>query len=270
MFARIASAARAAPGAPCAGSPIAPKIAMRPSPVNLSRIPPASITDRAMTRRYAFTTDTACSGDSFSASAVEPRRSAKRIVTVCRSPSRRSGSPPMTRSTTVGGRKRSRPRRRSSSRNSAPSARTVAANMSPWYSHHESVQTGPRNCESCACASRTYEAGEGSLHREPGAHVVAALRPRGNAVERRRAARHQIRDEAGAAEQVRRDVPGAAVCDRVVARVRAAADQDPARDAAKAAGQPIATTAYAPIAAMTRASSVRGGTWRSRKDAADV
>src|SRR5438093_1246709 len=110
-------------------------------------MPPASMTERAVTRRYVFSTSTTCSGASRSARAVEPRRSAKRIVTVCLSPARRSGSPWMTRSTTVGGRNRSRPRRRSSSMKSAPIAMIVAIAMRTWYSHHEGVHVGPRNCE---------------------------------------------------------------------------------------------------------------------------
>src|SRR5438477_182113 len=145
MLARIASAERAAARAPFVGSLIAPKIAMTPSPVNLSRMPPLSRTQRAMTRRYALTAAIVCSGVSRSASEVEPRRSVKRIVTVCRSPSSRSGSPWITRSTTVAGRKRSRPRRRSSSRTSAPIARTTATSMSPWYSDRgrEHLRTQP-------------------------------------------------------------------------------------------------------------------------------
>src|SRR5438093_71176 len=137
LLARIARAARAAGRAPFVGSLIAPKIAMTPSPVNLSRMPPLSRTHRAMTRRYELTAAIVCSGVSRSASDVEPRRSVNRMVTVWRSPSRRSGSPWMTRSTTVAGRKRSSPRRRSSSRINAPIARTTAASMRPWYSHHD-------------------------------------------------------------------------------------------------------------------------------------
>ena len=72
---------------------------------------------------------------------------------------------------------------------------------------------------------------ESALHREPRADVVATLRPGGDAVERHDASGHQVRNEAGAAEEVGRRVAGAAVRARIVVRVRATADQDPARDA---------------------------------------
>jgi len=78
--------------------------------------------------------------------------------------------------------------------------------------------------------------GERALHRKPRAYVVATLRPRGDAVEKDRASRDDVRDDACPAVDVGRRESGLPVRARVVVRVRAAADEDPPREAAERRG----------------------------------
>src|SRR5205823_14805402 len=66
---------------------------------------------------------------------------------------------------------------------SAPIARTTAASMRPWYSHHDGVQIGSKELRDLRLREQDVRDRERTLERQASPNEVASLGERGVAIE---------------------------------------------------------------------------------------